>query len=897
MRQLKLLSIIPLLGVLSLGGCGGAGSESSQEPDPVVIDIPIAYIRHALPEGGAAISEIDDYESPDQYRPGAELVIRDRASPTAEERVINELLFELAEVDLNDPDFLGVAIRDLNVSFDGRRLLFAARLQSMDDSLSWNIWEYDLDLDSLRRVIAADLIAEAGHDLAPAYLPDGRIVFSSDRQRGSRALLLDENKPQYSSRSETGGGLAFNLHTMELNGESIRQISFNTGHDYDPEVLADGRIVFSRWDQYGGGRRVSLYSVLPDGRALAPLYGYHSLEQTSQKEFIDEDYVYLDPQLLGDGRLRLHLQSDRGERFRRLPFDIDVENFVDVDRDLTGVDSGPAESQSFAMELALNGFSRDGYVAGSFALDDGSNRSLMLWSPCRLLDQNEETGDISLRGCETVELEGEENLEDRFELAPPLYGVWIYDHNDQSQLPVVSGVEGQAFSEVVALQQRTVPPVILDAIPGESVDAELFFANRAIVDIRSVYDIGGGDTAAPDLSTLANPALIGADERAFRFLRFEKYVSQPPQDVAEIPGSAFGRAGGTGMRQLLGYAEIHPDGSVRATVPAGVPFMLSIVDAQGRRQGQRHNNWMQVGAGEVRTCNGCHRARNKFAHGRSEAEPAPVNAGATGSGIPFAGANPELIPELDETMAQTRARLRGEVSLNPDLEFEDIWTDPAQRTPAASFAIRYRDLATPLPLSGACLQDWTANCRVNIQYPNHIQTLWDLERPVFSADGLNELANYRCTACHSPSDELGNARVPAAQLDLSGVSSTDEPDHLLSFRELLYGDNEQLLLEGALVDRLVNRLDGNGNPVFLTDADGELILDDAGLPIPVLDPVPLPAVLSASAASDERNRMALARFAAGGSHAGFLSAAELRLLREWLDLGGQYYNNPFLALP
>ena len=29
------------------------------------------------------------------------------------------------------------------------------------------------------------------------------------------------------------------------------------------------------------------------------------------------------------------------------------------------------------------------------------------------------------------------------------------------------------------------------------------------------------------------------------------------------------------------------------------------------------------------------------------------------------------------------------------------------------------------------------------------------------------------------------------------------------------------------------------------------------------------------------------------AHTGMLSAAELRLLSEWLDIGAQYFNNPF----
>jgi hypothetical protein len=33
------------------------------------------------------------------------------------------------------------------------------------------------------------------------------------------------------------------------------------------------------------------------------------------------------------------------------------------------------------------------------------------------------------------------------------------------------------------------------------------------------------------------------------------------------------------------------------------------------------------------------------------------------------------------------------------------------------------------------------------------------------------------------------------------------------------------------------------------------------------------------------------------THAGMLTTAELRLLSEWLDIGAQYYNDPFEPTP
>ncbi len=138
---------------------------------------------------------------------------------------------------------------------------------------------------------------------------------------------------------------------------------------------------------------------------------------------------------------------------------------------------------------------------------------------------------------------------------------------------------------------------------------------------------------------------------------------------------------------------------------------------------------------------------------------------------------------------------------------------------------------------------------------------------------------------------MGVAQVPAGQLELTGEASVDQPDHVTSYRELLFPDNSQELVNGALVDELVLVFDANGNPVYETDANGNLILDANGDPIQVTQTV---AVAPSMRVSGARNSARFFnRFNAGGTHAGRLSDAELRLLSEWLDIGGQYYNNPF----
>ena len=132
-------------------------------------------------------------------------------------------------------------------------------------------------------------------------------------------------------------------------------------------------------------------------------------------------------------------------------------------------------------------------------------------------------------------------------------------------------------------------------------------------------------------------------------------------------------------------------------------------------------------------------------------------------------------------------------------------------------------------------------------------------------------------------------QVPAAQLDLTAAASDQNAVHMTAYRELMFGDNELEVIDGVLVDRRIIVTDANGNTVFELDENGEQILDANGDPIPVTRTVGVGNSMSTAGA------LASGRFFSvfNGSHAGWLTPAELKLFSEWLDVGGQYYNNPF----
>ncbi|MCU7920581.1 MAG: hypothetical protein KZQ95_19830 [Candidatus Thiodiazotropha sp. (ex Epidulcina cf. delphinae)] len=870
-RTISLKNACAVLFILVLTGCGGG---DGQDPDPVVVDYPVAYVKRPVTE-----TESTDIRLSQTSVMGGDLYLKAFASPGAD------------ETDITGSVTGGAGdVRDVSVSFDGAKLLFSLRLPLIEDAEpedqpTWNIWEYDIQAGSLKRIIVSDITAEDGHDRFPHYLPDGRIVFSSTRQRLAKARLLDEGKPQYLAMERSVDEPAMVLHVMNDDGSDITQISFNRSHDFSPSVLANGQVVFSRWDNADGNNAIHLYRMNPDGTELELLYGLNSHETGTSGSTVQ----FMRPLEMPDGQIMALL----------LPFDgtdeggdlivIDSVDYVDNEQptwENLGL-SGPAQSSATAHQINTDGApSMGGQLRSAYPLYDGTGRLLISWSQCRLLE------DGQIVPCTEERLTNPDA-----EPAPPLYSLFIYDRSEQTQQPIVKPQEGVIFTDLVVAVGRSLPTIRHDKTAGIDLDPSLVADKAGLLHIRSVYDLDGVDSADPDIATLADPAQTVAADRPARFLRLIKQVTIPDEDVLDFSASAFGVTAQYGMREVIGYAPIEPDGSVQVKVPANVPVSFSVLDANGRRTGQAHSFWLQFRPGEVIECIGCHEADNPLTHGRLSAAPPSANSGGPGGGQPFPNSNPELWSDAGETMAETRNRLQcSAAACDPsmDLLFSDVWTDPVVRVPDPEIAYRYADLNSADPLSNSlCATDWNELCRAIIHYEQHIHPLWSLPRPVFDAM-QTQIDDHTCTECHD-TDDAGVTVIPDAQLDLSDGPSEDEPEHFAAYRELLSADNMQEVVDGILVDVLVPATDANGNQLYEVDENGELVLDGDGNPIPLPDvPVPVPGGASMQAGSANGSRF-FGIFDAGGLHAGYLSDAEIKLIAEWLDIGAQYYNDPFLA--
>jgi Hydrazine synthase alpha subunit middle domain len=874
-----------------VAGCSGNAHidvANSQSADPATIDFPIFYVKRTIPPTTDDLRMLRDAVLPTQNQttiPKADLYMRLSASPSANEVNITTRVTGGETYD----------VKDVDVSLDGKAAVFAMRgplnaKMKQKDMPTWHLWEYVIATDDLHEVIPAALVPGESNNVAPHYMPDGRIVFSSTAQRQSKAILLDEGKPQFEAQDESRTEPAFVLHVISADRKEFHQISFNQSHDRDATVLANGRILWSRWDNAPGKDGMHLYTSNPDGTDMQLYYGANSHMTGTTPDGMNNAVIeFVKPKEMQDGRILTVVRPYTNIDFGGDLVIINGTQFVENQQPLLADAGLPGPAQTRATQnnvIDVPGPSPGGRFNSASPLWDSTGRVLVSWSQCRLLD----AATAAIVPCTAARL-----ADPNVKTGPPLYSVWMFNPAQNTILPVMPPVEGVMVTDIVAAQPRTLQNIILDKVAGVDVDQQLFNQNVGVLDIKSVYDFDGVDTAKPNIATVADPAATTAMQRPARFIRLEKPVSIPDKDVLNLSPDAFGAS--NFMREILGYAPIEPDGSVRIKVPANVAFQMSVLDANGRRIAPIQAAWLQVRPGEVLACNGCHTpatAQNPKSHGR-QGTFASAYAGATPGGTPFPHTLNTFVPVAGESMAQARARTSctsdspkcKQMDPSVNLYYVDVWTDPtaAGRPADKSFAYSYNDATqffTAKPVLPSCIDSlgspsaWAASCRIVINYPTHIQALWDYKRQTTDATG-KVLTDHTCTqgGCHTTTPAPGVAatvQAPAGQLDLTSTASNDVAAQPLSYRYLLFQEPKLEVIMGALTP-VPGPPDANGNPTVVN----------------------VGPYMNAGSANGALSMAFLNRFAAGSgsTHSGYLSAAELRLLSEWLDIGAQFFNNPF----
>ncbi len=150
-------------------------------------------------------------------------------------------------------------ITDIELHPDAGRLLFSM----VGKSNRWQIFEMALDGTV---PVALPLIDEPDVDNYDAcYLPDGNIIFNST------ATYI--GVPCVGGNSQIG-----NLHHFQSATGTIRRLTFDQEHNWNPTILPDGRVMYQRWeytDLPHSNSRI-LFQMNPDGTNQSELYGSNS---------------------------------------------------------------------------------------------------------------------------------------------------------------------------------------------------------------------------------------------------------------------------------------------------------------------------------------------------------------------------------------------------------------------------------------------------------------------------------------------------------------------------------------------------------------------------------------------------------------------------------------------
>ena len=213
--------------------------------------------------------------------PGGSVYVLENAFSDKPE--LNDLLTQskVKEGRLKGQSLTGGSFRSPELSFDGRTILFAytecrpvntAPFTPIPDcppahwnpGTSFHIFKLDLETpDTLKQ-----LTDGPWNDFDPCFLPNGRVMFISER-RGGFGRCHPRPVPTYT------------LHSMQPDGSDITCLSFHDTNEWQPSVTHDGMVVYTRWDYVDRGDCIAHHPWItyPDGRDPRAMHGNYPTQR------------------------------------------------------------------------------------------------------------------------------------------------------------------------------------------------------------------------------------------------------------------------------------------------------------------------------------------------------------------------------------------------------------------------------------------------------------------------------------------------------------------------------------------------------------------------------------------------------------------------------------------
>lgn len=428
----------------------------------------------------------------------------------------------------------GGVIRDPAASWDGRRVLFAWK-KSLDED-DYHLYELNAASGQIRQITGGLGFA----DTEPAYLPNGHIVFASTRCVQTVDCWWTE---------------VSNLYTCDADGRFLRRLGFDQVHTVYPQVLDDGRVIYTRWDYNDRGQIFpqALFQMNADGTGQAEFYGNNSWFPTTighargipgtEKVLA----IFMGHHSAQAGKLGI-LDPAKGRQ----------EN--------TGAQLVAPVRQTPAERVDAYGQAGDLF---QYPYPLTATECLVGYAPFGWTEAHAAKGGAD-------------------------FGIyWMHVDGRRELLATDASL---ACQQPVPLIARTPPPARPSAVDYRKTTGTYY--------MQDVY--AGAALAGVPRGTVKKLRVIALE---FRAAGVGHNGSDGPSGGALVSTPIAIGNGSWDVKMVLGDATVHADGSAHFTVPARTPVYFQALDEHNHAV-QTMRSWSTLQPGETQSCVGCHESKN-----------------------------------------------------------------------------------------------------------------------------------------------------------------------------------------------------------------------------------------------------------------------------------------------
>jgi len=483
----------------------------------------------------------------------------------------------------------GAYIAEPDLYFDGSKLLFT----SVDSNKVFQVMEIGSDGTNLRQV--SNMPGPDIHCYGGIYLPNDKIIFSS-------------TAPLVGVPCISGSRTVPNLYVMDATGNNTRQLTFEQDADWYPTVLADGKIMYLRWEYTDimhyytrimmsmnpdGSNQRSIYgsqSLWPNamfnarpipgqpGQFVAIVSGHHGIAGSGKMTIFDTNkgYAHADgvvQHIPGYGKKVTHVTVD--ELYPKVKKELLVQ-FPNLQKDVDDL---------IAKSMPPDSVKGKDYHERNNDFFNKCYGQLRFLYPEMALDLDSLVNGVYPQFIQPYPITANYYLVVA-QLTPSspfrLYLADTFDNFVQVQ-PADMG-EYNLLREPYVLQKRERPPVIPERVNIQDKEAVCY--------IQNIYRGPG----------LKNVPVGEVDSlRVFTYV-YGYYKTGNHHHL--------GVESGWDCKRVLGHVKVEKDGSAMFKIPANTTISIQPLDKQGRAI-QLFRSWLVAMPGEELSCVGCHEPPNE----------------------------------------------------------------------------------------------------------------------------------------------------------------------------------------------------------------------------------------------------------------------------------------------